>query len=106
MGHLLENGFEVTLIEVDNVAAVQAEHGVAPEFRGCHTSQIGEYMIEGHVPAALIMRFLEEDTGLAGISVPGMALGPPGMEGPGPEPVPYDVLTFDRDGSSEIYESR
>ena len=42
--------------------------------------------------------------GLAGITVPGMVVGPPGMEGS--VPVPYDVLTFDRKGNSPIYESR
>jgi len=61
-------------------------------------------MVEGHVPADLIQRFLEEDSGLAGITVPGMIVGPPGMEGS--EPRPYDVLTWDRDGKSTIYESR
>ncbi len=83
---------------------VQADRGVAPELRGCHTAEVGGYIIEGHVPADLIMRFLEEDTGLAGLTVPGMVVGPPGMEGP--EPVPYDVLTFDRAGNTTIYESR
>ena len=104
MGHLRDNGFEVTLIEVDDIVTVQEEYGVAPEFRGCHSARVGDYMVEGHVPADLIMRFLEEDKGLAGITVPGMVVGPPGMEGL--EPVPYDVLTFDRDGNSTIYESR
>ena len=61
-------------------------------------------MVEGHVPADLLMRFLEEDRDLAGITVPGMRVGPPGMEGSAP--VPYDVLTFDRERKSTIYESR
>ncbi len=104
MGHLRDNGFEVTLVEVDDIAVVQEERGVAQKFRGCHSAQVGDYLVEGHVPADLIMRFLEEDKGLAGITVPGMVVGPPGMEGS--EPVPYDVLTFDRDGNSTIYESR
>ena len=104
MGHLRDNGFEVTLIEVDDIAKVQEEHGVAPEFRGCHTAQVGDYMVEGHVPADLLKRFLEEDSDLAGITVPGMIGGPPGMEGS--KPVPYDVLTFDREGNSTVYESR
>ena len=78
--------------------------GVPAEFRGCHSAQVGDYMVEGHVPADLLMRFLEEDSGLAGITVPGMIVGPPGMEGS--ESVPYDVLTFDREGISTIYESR
>jgi len=104
VGHLLENDFEVTVVEVADIAAFQAQRGIAPEFRGCHSSQIGDYTIEGHVPADLIMRFLEEDSGLAGITVPGMVMGPPGMEGP--EPVPYNVWTFERNGRYELYESR
>ncbi len=94
----------MALIEVDDIVAVQEEHGVPSEFRGCHSAQVGDYMVEGHVPADLIMRFLAEDAGLAGITVPGMVVGPPGMEGS--VPVPYDVLTWDRDGNSTIYESR
>jgi hypothetical protein len=104
VGHLRDNGFEVDLIEVDNINAVQEKLGVPAEFRGCHSAQVGDYMVEGHVPADLIQRFLEEDSGLAGITVPGMIVGPPGMEGS--EPRPYDVLTWDRDGKSTIYESR
>ncbi len=104
MGHLRDNGFEVTLNEVDDIVALQEQHGVPAEFRGCHSAQVGDYMVEGHVPADLIKRFLEEDKGLAGITVPGMVMGPPGMEGS--QPVPYDVLTFDREGKSTIYESR
>ena len=105
MGHLRDNGFDVTLIEVDDITVMQEERGVAPELRGCHTAEVGGYLVEGHVPADLIKRLLEEDdAGLAGIAVPGMIVGPPGMEGS--KPVPYDVLTFDREGNSTIYESR
>ncbi len=84
--------------------AYQEEHGVPSEVRGCHSAQAGDYMVEGHVPADLLIRFLEEDAALAGISVPGMVVGPPGMEGS--EPVPYDVLTFDKEGNTTVYESR
>ncbi len=104
MGHLQDNGFEVDVIEVDDIAAYQEENAVPSEMRGCHSARVGDYMVEGHVPADLIKRFLEEDAGLAGISVPGMVPGPPGMEGS--EPVPYDVLTFDQEGTSTVYEAR
>jgi len=104
VGHLRDNGFEVTLIEVDDIAAHQEEQGVPSDVRGCHSGRVGDYMVEGHVPADLLKRFLEEDAGLAGIAVPGMVVGSPGMEGS--EPVPYDILTFDLDGSRKIYESR
>ena len=104
MGHLQENGFDVTLIEVDDVGVIQEERGVAEELRGCHAAKVGDYLVEGHVQADLLKRFLEEDEGLAGITVPGMIVGPPGMEGS--KPMPYDVLTFDQKGNSRIYESR
>ena len=38
------------------------------------------------------------------VLVPGMVVGPPGMEGA--EPVPYDVVTFDEEGNTQLYESR
>ncbi len=106
MGHLRDNGFEVDLVEVDDIAAHQEEMGVPADVRGCHSAQVEghDYMVEGHVPADLLIRFIEEDAGIAGISVPGMVMGPPGMEGP--EPVPYDVVTFDKAGNTTIYESR
>ncbi len=86
------------------MGAVQEERGVAPELRGCHTAMVGDYIVEGHVPADALIRFLKEEPDLMGIAVPGMPVGPPGMEGP--EPRPYDVLTFDREGKSTVYESR
>jgi hypothetical protein len=104
VGHLRENGFEVDLTEVDNIADFQEEHGIPEGVRGCHSAQVGDYRIEGHVPADLLKRFLEEDAGQFGISVPGMVVGPPGMEGA--EPVPFDVITFDEEGNTELYESR
>jgi len=104
VGHLRDSGFEVVLNEVDDIAAWQEEHGVPSAVRGCHSARVGEYMVEGHVPADLLVRFLEEDSGLAGISVPGMVVGPPGMEAS--QPVPYDVVTFDHDGAVSLYESR
>ncbi len=64
------------------MGAVQEERGVAPELRGCHTAMVGDYIVEGHVPADALIRFLKEEPDLMGIAVPGMPVGPPGMEGP------------------------
>lgn len=104
MVHLRENGFEVELAEVDDIVAFQEQRGIPEGVRGCHSSHVGDYMVEGHVPADLLKRFLEEDAGQAGISVPGMVVGPPGMEGS--EPVPFDVVTFDENGETTLYETR
>ncbi len=103
MGHLRDDGFDVTVVVVDDIEAVQAEHNIAPEFRSCHTALVGDYVIEGHVPADAIRRFLEEGPELAGLAVPGMPVGSPGMGGR--SSVPWSVLALDRDGGSTVYES-
>ncbi len=60
-------------------------------------------MFEGHIPAGLIRRFLEEmPNDAVGLAVPGMPLGSPGME-VGDQFHPYDVLVLKTDGSAEVY---
>jgi hypothetical protein len=103
VGHLQANGFDV---EAKNVAEeqllrIKSQYGVPGRLSGCHTALVDGYVIEGHVPADLILRLLEERPEVVGLTVPGMPVGSPGMEGPNPEP--YDVLTFDREGRGEIY---
>ena len=61
-------------------------------------------MIEGHVPADLIKRLLKERPAVVGLAVPGMPDAAPGMEGPNPQP--YDVLAFDRQGRVRVYARR
>ena len=104
VGHLRENGFEVELHEVADIAAFQTERGVPTGVRGCHSAEAAGHMVEGHVPADLLKKYLSEDTDDAGISVPGMVVGPPGMEGS--QPVPFEVVTFDEDGNKTVYATR
>lgn len=103
MGHLLENGFEVQTEDVRDMAPVKARFGVRPQLQGCHTALVDGYVIEGHVPAADIVRLLEERPDVEGLTVPGMPKGSPGMEGPVSEP--YDVLAFDEAGRTEVFNS-
>ena len=65
---------------------------------------VGDHMVEGHVPADLLKKYLAENAGHAGISVPGMVVGPPGMEGS--EPVPFEVVVFDEEGNTTTYAKR
>lgn len=103
MGHLRENGFEVETEDVANMGPVRAEHGVLPQHQSCHTATVDGYVIEGHVPAADIVRLLTERPDVKGLTVPGMPVGSPGMEGGIPES--YEVLTFDENGNETVYAS-
>lgn len=102
--HLQRSGFTVTGINTDNLHRVKHEHDIAPQYQSCHTGIVGGYVFEGHVPAALIQRFLQQQPADAlGLSVPGMPVGSPGME-VGERHDDYDVLLLKKDGSSEVYQ--
>ena len=106
MGHLQDNGYEVTAIDVTGaeLSQIKAEHGVPGPLYGCHTGIIDDYVLEGHVPADVVARLLKERPSVTGLSVPGMPMGAPGMEGPNPQP--YTVFTFNESGEREVYERR
>jgi hypothetical protein len=79
-----------------------------PEQLGsCHTGLVGGYAVEGHVPAADIRRLLKEKPQAVGLTVPGMPVGSPGMDGRiyGSRRDPYDVLLVQKNGSTRVYAS-
>jgi hypothetical protein len=104
--YLEENGFTVRTEDVSNLAAVKVELGVPPQLQTCHTAVVDGYVIEGHVPLEPIQRLLAERPEIAGLAVPGMPVGSPGMEVPGQPAAPYDIVAFDEEGNTEVYESR
>ena len=105
VSHLRDAGLEVSVINVRNTQAVQARVGVPRKLGSCHTAVVGDYWVEGHVPADLIQRLTtERPDNIRGIAVPGMPIGPPGMEGP--NPATYDVLAYDTEGNTTVYASR
>jgi hypothetical protein len=84
--YLRQHGFAVTTVDSTDLATVKQRHGVPEPLGGCHTTVIGDYAIEGHVPIAMIKRLLAEKPAVKGISLPGMPLGSPGMTGRKSEP--------------------
>ena len=60
------------------------------------------YVVEGHVPFDVIRRLLKERPQVAGIAVPGMPAGSPGMEVPSGRKDPYDIIAFTRDGQVSV----
>jgi hypothetical protein len=71
----------LTETETDELTAVKRRHSVPTELRSCHTLVLDEYVVEGHVPAELIARLLDEQPAIDGIALPGMPAGSPGMGG-------------------------
>lgn len=104
--HLRENGFAVTIRERNDLSAIKAENGIPRELASCHTGIVDGYVVEGHIPADVIRRLLEERPDVKGIAVPGMPAGSPGMEIPGGYVQPYAIMTFDADGNTEVYATR
>ena len=99
--HLEENGFAVAATDVHDLRPIKQINGVPPAMASCHTALVGGYFVEGHVPAEDIRRLLSERPEIAGLAVPKMPEGSPGMEGP--NPVPYAVWAIRSDGSREVY---
>jgi hypothetical protein len=94
-------------VEANNVpdaqlVAIGRQAGVTDELASCHTAKVGNYVVEGHVPASDIQRMLKEKPSIAGIAVPGMPMGSPGME-QGARKEPYNVIAFTKDGKKTVF---
>lgn len=105
VAHLQKAGFKVTVAESPDMTAVKDKNRVPAAARSCHTGTVAGYVIEGHVPAADIARLLKDRPKVAGLAVPGMPVGSPGMESPNGRVQPYDVLTFDAQGRTAVFAS-
>lgn len=103
--HVKAAGYQVDVHDVANVNPVKDDAGVPADARSCHTAIVDGYALEGHVPASDIARLLKERPAIAGLAVPGMPVGSPGMEVPGQPADKYDVVAFKADGSTEVYAS-
>ncbi|HUW24996.1 MAG TPA: DUF411 domain-containing protein [Gallionella sp.] len=99
--HLQRNGFKVILHDVDDIPAVRKKLGMPDQYGSCHTARAGQYLVEGHVPAADIKRLLKERPKAIGLAVPAMPPGSPGMESD--RPVPYDTLLVGKDGNAKVF---
>lgn len=104
ISHLEANGFRVTAYDTNDMDSIKQQQGVPAQLGSCHTALVEGYVIEGHVPADDIRRLLKEKPVAAGLAVPGMPMGSPGMEGPRKDP--YNVLLFNRSGDVAIYDRR
>jgi hypothetical protein len=104
--HVRSAGFQVDVQTVgdEKLSAVATEGGVTEDLRSCHTAKVGAYTIEGHVPASDIQRLVKEKPAIAGIAVPGMPMGSPGME-QGGRKQPFDTIAFTKAGKKTVFAS-
>ncbi len=103
--HLRRAGFAVTMEDSTDLDAARRAAGVPDDLAGCHTGLTadGRFVVEGHVPAFALRRFLDAPGPWRGIAVPDMPIGSPGMEMPGAAPRPYTVFAFTADGQREPF---
>lgn len=99
--HMRANQLALQSQDRSDMVQLKNRLGVPANLRSCHTAQIGGYIIEGHVPAAIVQRLLRERPAIAGVAVAGMPQGSPGMETGVREN--YQAIAFTRTGRQYVY---
>jgi len=102
VAHMKEEGFEVEVQSKLRMKPVKKQVGLPASLAACHTSVVGNYVVEGHVPAQEVKQLLREQPDVRGLSVPGMPVGSPGMER-GNRVEPYEVVTFTPSGETTVF---
>lgn len=79
--YMRSNGFEIEVKPTNDLNQISAKAGVPEKYQGCHTMFVGGYVVDGHVPVEVVRKLLSERPPIAGITLPGMPAGAPGMSG-------------------------
>ena len=100
--HMSANGFTSTVNNHPDMDPIKKQHKIPAELQSCHTTLVGGYVIEGHVPASDVKKLLAaKPKGILGLTIPGMPASAPGMDLTPFQP--YTVLTFDAKGTTAVY---
>jgi len=97
VAYLRRNGFEVDVKPTNDLAQISQKAGVPEQMQGCHTMFVDGYVVDGHVPINIVRKLLSEKPPVAGITLPGMPLGSPGMGGE--KEGPFTVYAITKDGA-------
>ena len=98
--YLRQNGYAVTVKPTHDLVEMGRDAGIADEFQGCHLSFIDGYVVSGHVPVAIVNRLLAERPKIKGVTLPGMPMGSPGMNGP--KTAPFTIYEIG-DGAPKVF---
>jgi hypothetical protein len=102
--HIKAAGIQVKTIDVEDLSEIKAASGVPTPLQTCHTAVIQGYIVEGHVPGDVVQQLLRDKPAIAGVAVPGMPLGSPGMEGSPKQS--YDIIAWDKAGKTRVFAHR
>lgn len=93
--YLRKDGYTVNVVPTHDLDQIKRERGVPESLDGCHTTLVGDYVVEGHVPLKTLNRLLVEKPKITGISLPGMPQGSPGMSGR--KAAPFTIYAISKD---------
>jgi hypothetical protein len=99
--YLRENGFEIDVKPTNDLAQISKKAGVPEDLQGCHTMFIEGYVVDGHVPVQVVRKLLSERPRIAGITLPGMPEGSPGMTGR--KRGPFVIYAISKDAPPIVY---
>ena len=95
--YLDKQDYNVNLEEMDDIDPIKDKYGIPADLRSCHTMVVGNYFVEGHIPMEAIEKLMTERPDIAGIAMPGMPSGSPGM--PGAKKEPFVIMAVGKDGT-------
>lgn len=68
-------------VDLGDLKSLKDKYGVPSAMESCHTTLVGDYFVEGHIPLEAVEKLLTEKPDIKGIAMPGMPMGSPGMIG-------------------------
>lgn len=97
---LRREGVEVEVVEREDMSPIKERYNIPRSMQSCHTTVIGDYFVEGHVPFEAISLLMEQKPDIDGIALPGMPAGSPGM--PGIKSAPFDIYGL-KGGNANVF---
>lgn len=103
VSYLKRQGYDVTVVETNEMSEVKNKYGIPENMRSCHTTVIndGEQVVEGHIPVEVMQKFMQESADTRGLMMPGMPAGSPGM--PGVKKGAFQIYDLNSDGETTPY---
>ncbi len=94
---MMDKGYPLEVKDMQNVDSIKEQYQIPQSMRSCHTTVVGDYFVEGHIPLEAVEKMMKEKPDIRGIAMPGMPPGSPGM--PGSPSGEFIVYAVKKDGT-------